>query len=371
MLKRFEVENYKGFSKRLVWDMEARDYSFNRNIVKNGIVNKAIVYGKNGIGKSSLGLALFDLTLHLTDKMRLNAGYLINYKNLTSLEKPVSFKYVFQFGNDEVVYEYRKNDADYLLSEKMTVNGSVLVDYDYFRKDKQYVNPKILNGLNINLIDNKLSVLKYIYRNTPSNTVPALSEMMNFCDNMLWYRILSDGNMYAGFTNGISDLLELIYQSGKLNEFQEFLKENDLNYELEFVAVNGKHELMAIFKDGKKKNMVPFITIASTGTKALVLFFTWKTTAFKQISFLFIDEFDAFIHFEASEGIVKTLNKMDNFQSVLTTHNTALMSNKLFRPDCCYIMTNNKISSLVDSTDRELREGHNLEKLYKGGEFNG
>ena len=33
-------------------------------------------------------------------------------------------------------------------------------------------------------------------------------------------------------------------------------------------------------------------------------------------------------------------------------------------------MTDGKITSLRKATDRELREGHNLEKLYKGGEFN-
>lgn len=28
--------------------------------------------------------------------------------------------------------------------------------------------------------------------------------MINFCENMLWYRSLSEGNIYAGFTNGIN-----------------------------------------------------------------------------------------------------------------------------------------------------------------------
>ena len=47
MIKRFEVENYKGFAKRLVWDLTARDYSFNRNLVQNGIVNKAKTESNN------------------------------------------------------------------------------------------------------------------------------------------------------------------------------------------------------------------------------------------------------------------------------------------------------------------------------------
>lgn len=46
MLKRFEVENFKGFKNPLVMDFTAREYEFNKNLIVNGIVNKAILYCK-------------------------------------------------------------------------------------------------------------------------------------------------------------------------------------------------------------------------------------------------------------------------------------------------------------------------------------
>lgn len=45
MLNRFEVENFKGFQDRLILDLTAKDYIFNKDIVKDGIVNKGLIYG--------------------------------------------------------------------------------------------------------------------------------------------------------------------------------------------------------------------------------------------------------------------------------------------------------------------------------------
>ena len=366
MLYRFSVKNFKGFDKTLVLDFSANNYSFNQNLIKNGLVNKAIVYGKNGIGKSSLGIALFDITDHLTDKQKMNLIYVQNYKNLDNINENVKFTYVFKFENDFVEYYYEKRNRNDLVKEVLKINDKEVINYDYFDNSKQFIDKEIINNLNIDLIDNKLSIIKYIYRNTPTNTIPMITKMLDFCENMLWYRSLSEGNTYSGFTNGAYSLVETLYESGKLNDFQRFLKTNGLEYNLKFESINGNHELFALYNDGKSK--APFLTLASTGTMALFLFFTWKITAFDKLSFLFIDEFDAFLHYEASENLVKLLSET-NFQMILTTHNTDLLTNKLTRPDCCYIMTKNKISNFCNATSRELREGHNLEKLFKSGEF--
>ena len=367
MLKRFEVENFKGFKDRLVFDLTAREYEFNKNLVVNGIVNKGIVYGKNGIGKSNLGIALFDIVLHLTDKERMPLQYLTNYLNLDSDKQYAEFKDCFVVDDDEVVYEYKKRDSFYLIDEKLTINNKEMLYYNYFDKKNNFIDNDLVGNLKIELLDNRLSVLKYIYRNTPTKQESPLYKMMVFAENMLWYRGLSDGNAYCGFSNGGAALVERLYESGKKDEFEKFLADNDLHYNLEWRNNNGVHELMAKFSTGKKTS---FVSIASTGTMSLFLYFIWSITAFDKISFLFIDEFDAFFHYESAENIVLRLNKNKNFQTLLTSHNTYLMQNKLTRPDCCYIMTENRISSLFNSTDKEIREAHNLEKMYINGAFN-
>ena len=53
----------------------------------------------------------------------------------------------------------------------------------------------------------------------------------------------------------------------------------------------------------------------------------------------------------------------------MTTHSTNLMDNELLRPDCYFILKDNKIKSFPELTNNELREEHNIEKLFKSGAF--
>ena len=67
----------------------------------------------------------------------------------------------------------------------------------------------------------------------------------------------------------------------------------------------------------------------------------------------------------------KCLRYIKLLQIFTTTHNTYLMSNDLLRPDCYFILKNNKIKAISDLTEKELRQAHNLQKMYKAGAFNG
>ena len=367
MLKRFSVENFKGFRDELVFDLSAREYEFNQCLVKNGIVNKAIIYGRNGIGKSCLGLALFDIISHLTDKKRLREKYVSDYRNLDSDAPAACFSYLFCFDGDEVRYKYGKTDVDKLAWEQLFVNEKKIIDYNYHNSAPKYVDKDISGELNIELEDNTLSIIKYIYRNTPSNPNSVITKMIQFCENMLWYRCVTDGNTYAGFTNGKREIGATIYEKKSLDDFQAFLRENKLEYDLGYEIENDAPVLYAYYND--RKNKASFFSLASSGTRALVLFYYWSVVAFEKISFLFIDEFDAFFHYQSAESIVKRLNMAAGFQAVLTTHNTYLMQNRLTRPDCCFLMSTGKIVNLSSATDKEIREAHNLEKMYINGAF--
>lgn len=367
MLKRLEVENFKGFREKFVFDLLHGDYRFNSDVVSGVFVKNALVYGKNGSGKTCLGLAMFDIISHLTDVEQMDPKYLYAYRNLDAEKSDlVKFRYVFDFDGVEVDYSYGKDAAKNLAYEKLLVDGERLVEWDYFAADAsaRFVNRDFVDALDVSLSDNSLSVVKYLYRNLPSDRIPLLTRMMRFVSGMLWYRSLSDGNTYAGLQNSNAGLEAEICKQGKVAEFQRFLEENGVRYRLTQKNVDGSPRIFVVFKNGE----TVFSNVASTGTKALQLFYYWSVSAFGSVSLLFIDEFDAFLHYESAAAIVRRLNKA-GFQVILTSHNTYLMQNKLTRPDCCYIIAGGKVKCLSQCTDREIREAHNLEKLYQNGAF--
>ena len=87
-------------------------------------------------------------------------------------------------------------------------------------------------------------------------------------------------------------------------------------------------------------------------------------------SFVYIDEFDAFYHFELSQAIIELIKQLPDTQVFLSTHNTDLISNDILRPDAYFLIRDNEIRSFDKILDKELRRAHNIQKMYKAGAFN-
>ena len=64
MLLEFKTKNFKNFQKEFHFKLcDAASYDYNTDVIKDGVVNTAMVYGRNGSGKTNLGLAIFDIIL--------------------------------------------------------------------------------------------------------------------------------------------------------------------------------------------------------------------------------------------------------------------------------------------------------------------
>ena len=369
MLIEFKVEGFKNFEKELVFDLsKTRNYNFSENAIKDGIVKTGLVYGINGSGKSNLGLAIFDIILHLTDKEKTINLY-DYYLNLVNSNIVAKFYYKFKFGNDILEYEYKKDKPQNLVSEVVKINNKLISEYDYLT-NKFKLNLEGTENLNKNLNGNNISFIKYINNNINPEIDSELfkikkiiEKFINFVDNMLFFASL-DGNFYQGFKKGPENLHEIILSKGKLKDFENFLKEAGIDYKLIEKKIGKDRRIYCKFRSGE----VDFFEIASKGTCSLTLFYSWLISLDK-VSFVFIDEFDAFYHVDLAKKVVEELLKL-NIQAILTTHDTTIMTNDLLRPDCYFVLSEGKIKSLPDLTEKELRQAHNLEKMYRAGAFN-
>lgn len=366
MLKYFSVRNFKNFKEKIEFDFsDVRDYKFNERCVKGGLLHNIIIYGQNASGKTNLGYALFDITYHLVDKSK-NYSFYQNYINADSHEEYAEFCYIFDFEGVQLKYEYRKDKVDKLVYESLFLDGLLLFEYD-FRTDTgdfEGIRDKVTGTLRF---DEKfdISLVKYIVNNTVIPGDSPIKKMIDFVSNMLWFRSVGD-DVNMGYQINENNIVDYIINQDFVGDFEKFLNECGIKEKLICKeSPDGKKVLYF-----NKKRLIPFIEGASSGTTALSKFFVWFHEA-DIVSFLWIDEFDAFYHYELAEKVVSMLENEVKCQVVLTSHNTNLLSNKIMRPDCYFILVDGKLKSVVNSTERELREGHNLEKLYKSGEFDG
>lgn len=369
MLKKFKVTNFKCFKDEFVFDLSTvKNYSFNTECIKNDIVNNAIIYGFNGSGKSNLGWAIFDIVEHMTDNNRQEFPYK-HYTNAYNGSEIASFEYEFLLGGtSRVTYRYSKSDYKKILSESLYINDKEVVSFDRNNGNTTFISHlKGTEQLNKNIDNQSLSVLKYIKNNSvleENLENKTFKDFFHFVEHILFFRSLED-RMYIGQSSGSVTLTDEIIREDKVEEFESFLHEANIECKLSVVK-DGMGNKNIAFNFGEKKILLT--DIMSTGTSSLMLFYYWYLYIQREVSFVFIDEFDAFYHHELSRLVIKKL-RQSGIQFIVTTHNTSIMTNDLMRPDCLYLMNNRKILPLAQCTEKELREAHNIEKIYKAGGF--
>ncbi len=369
MLANFSVKNFKNFNKKITFELtQIKNYEFNSSCIKNDIVNNCIIYGPNGSGKSNLGFAIMDIVSHLTNN---NTPAYTNYLYGGNSKNFAEFEYTFHFNNSILVYKYGKQSQEELLYEELLIDGDLVAKHDKRRNELATINLEGAENLNREIGKNKISIIKYIVSNTileKNSTNEVFLMFNNFVHKMLFFRSVSENSYigYMDYQSGSKKILQDILEHNNLHDFESFLKEANIKYELDIENINGDDVVMICFDDQK----LPFWSIISTGTRSLTLFYYWlqRIKDENDVSFVFIDEFDAFYHHKLTKLIVEKL-KESHVQFILTTHNTTIMTNDLLRPDCYFMLDNNKIVPTSNLTNKDLRKAHNIEKMYRAGAF--
>ncbi len=370
-LKKVSIRRFKQFE-NVVFDLSTtKNYPFNEDALANEgrVVKTALLYGRNGAGKSNLGLAVIDLTLHLTDGVK-NFDLYKYYINADAEIHNAEFSYEFLQGDDVYRYEYVKESPAACLAERFFVNDDLVFEVDRRTKTLRMPGAEKYGFAALRADGLKISLLKYIASNSNIPDDNPIRAVMNFARRMLFFKPSDSCNCLIGMENNLQlNFCGYIVQNGFLQEFESFLREGGIDEFLEASQEADYQNIKIFFK--RKEQSLPINEAGSSGTQAMVQLFYWMKH-FDKASFVFIDDFDASCHAELAELIyekIKQIGEKQLPQCVLATHNVDLLSNRITRPDCCYIVAPGKIAPLSLLTSREIREGNNLKNLYLSRAF--
>ena len=366
MLIKFAVKNYRGFDKRIELDLSnPNNYTFNPSAISNGTIKNGIIYGPNGVGKTNLGLALFDIEYHLAPLKAKKSDYYNNFIYAGNPSSTVDFEYTFNFAGEILEYTYSKNASGILKKECLKVN-----DVEVFTRDENQIsiNPKQFpnaTSIQANFTENanSVSIVNYLLAFYPLDKDNYLLKLQSFVNRMLWFASLEFREFIGIESKPSCNIEEFIISNGLVTDFADFL-ERVSGQKFEFFTPQ-KDDTTLWYKVGDEK--LPFCITVSTGTRSLELLYFWLKHM-HETTFVFIDEFDAFYHYRLAFNICQELFKLP-CQLFLSSHNTYLMTNDLLRPDCNFIIDGKCIKPLSNCTDKELRFGHNIEKNYRAGAF--
>lgn len=379
MLKKFTLKNYKNFKDEISIDFEnIAGYQFSTDCITDGTISKMLIYGRNATGKTNLGKALLDIDITMSGMRRyVPTGVFLN---ADSIDEAATFSYEFRFDNNELIYRYARFSDRELRNEELLINRKTIFSCDFENSKFNFVNLDYINAETANvdrylqsldtgdedaLQELKLPFLRWLISNVALNNDSILMKLANYTKRML---LITARSAMSRFPIGINgNFYELLEEPNRLKDLEDFLNEMGIECKLILQKLpDGQKELYF-----KHKKLVPFYETASSGTLELVALYRRLIPQNWTPSFIYLDEFDAFYHYEMSEKVINFFKRRyPKCQMIMTSHNTNLMTNRLMRPDCLYILSKaGTLTALCNATERELREGHNLEKMYISGEF--
>lgn len=379
MLKKFTLKNYKNFKDEISIDFEnTAGYQFSTDCITDGIISKMLIYGRNATGKTNLGKALIDIYITMFGgRHYIDTGIFLN---ADSIDETAVFSYEFRFESNELVYRYARFSNQELRDEELIIDGKTIFSCD-FENDKfdfknlEYINAetasidRYLQSMDVGdeeeIQEPKLPFLRWLISNVALGNDSILIKLANYVRRML---MVTAGNGMLKMPRRMNgSFYELLEDSNRLKDLEDFLNEMGIECKLILKKLpDGQRELYFWHE-----KLVPFYETASSGTLALVDLYRRLIPKSWDPSFIYLDEFDAFYHYEMAEKVIKFFKRRyPKCQIIMTSHNTNLMTNRLMRPDCLFILSRvGTLTALCNATERELREGHNLEKMYISGEF--
>ena len=380
MLREFRLKNYKNFKEEIIINFEkTAGYQFNTDCLSDGVISKMLIYGRNATGKTNLGKAMIDIASVIAGNNRYeNGGILLN---ADSKEDAAIFCYSFKFEETDLCYKYSRLANCDLRDEELIIDGKRIFKCNFVTKQYDFANLNDIDAETANterylqsletsedndVSDLRLPYLRWMIGNIAFKNDSVLIKLSDYVRRMIMIAV-GKSRSYSFQTIINQTFYASLEDSEHLKDFEDFLNAMGIECKLVLQKLpDGQRELYFAHEQ-----LVPFYENASSGTLALADLYRRIISRARDASLIYLDEFDAFYHYEMSENVIRFFKqRYPKCQMIMTSHNTNLMTNRIMRPDCLFILSGGgTLTALCDATERELREGHNLEKMYISGEF--
>ncbi|MBR4981156.1 MAG: AAA family ATPase [Lachnospiraceae bacterium] len=370
MLTKMYLTNFLSFSERTEFDFTASKYSIlsASNVSDNNVLKGALVIGPNASGKSN---ALEGIAFII--KLIKGEGVSFGRYHCCFNPKPSTcVEYEFIFNEKKVSYVISYNVQTKTLSEHLTIdNKDILI--------RNGIHGELYIG-ETPIIAEKLDGETLFLRTASFDTgkfphSPVLHELMEYLHNSYYI----DGyNKTASFGKSVTKYAE---ENG-IDKLNSYLKIFNYDFFMEYGSESHGEGLHLRLGSGQKsiffkRNNFPIPTIfyeESQGNQVFADMLPQIINIIEKPGMLIIDEFGNSLHNKLSEKIVKFVMENSEYsQLFITSHDTNLISNSVFRPDQINLVTfkGPDGSQVKRISSFKPREAQNLEKMYLGGMFEG
>jgi uncharacterized protein len=387
MLIEFSVGNYRSFKEKVTFSMVAanlvsQDKNLDNNNVfavdeKLSLVKSAAIYGANASGKSNLAKALQFMMWFMVNSSKETQSteqiFVEKFRLSTETENQPSFfelvfmldgkqhRYGFTVNQERVISEwlfyvpesretrlFEREDGKFSISkvykssriEEKTRNNALFLSVSAqfnIKKSEAILNWltyqfDLVSGLNDEPV-------KYMFREDIHDQAIQLLKNMDLGINVVEYQQPPN----IDYEKSLEDLISKESDPDKIRSLKvafEIVAEdakNNWNKNIKAERImTGHHK----FNQAGEVVSLEFFSLLgneSDGTQKIFALASLFAYALKYGTVLVIDEFDARLHPLMSQAIIKLFNSSEtnprNSQLILMTHDTNLLSNKIFRRD--------------------------------------
>ncbi|WP_370576114.1 ATP/GTP-binding protein [Methanomethylovorans sp.] len=412
MLIEFKAENFRSIRNEITFSLLASsDRALEGNLIEpdalkkdDRLVKSAVIYGANASGKSNVLLAMLNLQNLVMTSIRNQDGDLLPFEpfKLTPqcISKPsrfsvffiknnVRYRYAVSFDRTKIIDEdlyYYPNNREALVFERRNTTEFKFTTDKRIQNDiskRTLSNVLYLSNSAQQNYDKTLEAFKWFREDLRIIGARTLSDQGEYTIRMLNQDNDSKKSILRSLERadlGLVDIIASIEDVDLANLPIEILDQIpriiDTNIgKWQKIEINTFH--LAKDKDGKEHNIpFDFNTEESEGTKRFFSLIGPWLNALNKGQVLFVDELELKLHPMLSEHLIKLFHdesyNKNNAQLIITTHNTNLLNDELFRRDQIWFTEKDAYvgnTNLYSLLEFQVRKDQNILKGYLMGRY--